>query len=115
MHDTDTDTEQKLVTDTEQKLVEKLASAVCASRMQDPALFILESIGPLNFLLSQLMHFSYPLMHIFLQQGALGEGGSGGRTRFRLSAREYRELAGLLERRDAVERLIRALQAEAQL
>jgi hypothetical protein len=77
----------------EQALLEKVATAVVNRRMAGPALLFLESAGPMNFLGSQALHFLAPILDLACD------------------AREIEQAARLLERRDAVPRLIELIEA----
>ena len=79
----------------EQALLEKVADAVVKRRMAGPAVLFLESAGPMNFLGSQALHFLAPILDLTCD------------------AREIEQAARLLERRDAVPRLIELIEAGA--
>lgn len=74
-------------------LLEKIAAVVVDRRMAGPALLFLESAGPLNFLSSQALHFLTPILDLACE------------------AREIEQAARLLERRDAIPRLIELIEA----
>jgi hypothetical protein len=78
----------------EQALLEKVAATVVARRMAGPALLFLESAGPMNFLSSQALHFLVPILDLACD------------------ARELEHAASLLERRDAIPRLIELIEAK---
>jgi hypothetical protein len=77
----------------EQALLEKVAATVVRRRMAGPAVLFLESAGPMNFLGSQALHFLAPILDLTCD------------------AREIERAAGLLERRDAIPRLIELIEA----
>jgi hypothetical protein len=77
----------------EQALLEKVAAAVVNRQMAGPAVLFLESAGPMNFLGSQALHFLAPILDLACD------------------AREIEQAARLLERRDAVPRLIELIEA----
>lgn len=77
----------------EQALLEKIAAAVVERRMAGPAVLFLESAGPMNFLGSQALHFLTPILDLACD------------------AREIEQAACLLERRDAIPRLIALIEA----
>lgn len=77
----------------EQALLEKVAATVVNRRMAGPALLFLESAGPMNFLSSQALHFLAPILDLACD------------------AREIERAACLLERRDAIPRLIELIEA----
>jgi hypothetical protein len=79
----------------EQALLEKVATAVVGRRMANPALLFLESAGPMNFLSSQALHFLAPILDLACD------------------ARELEQAACLLERRDAIPRLIELIEAKS--
>lgn len=85
---------QPLTTE-EQALLEKVAVTVVGRRMAGPALLFLESAGPMNFLSSQALHFLAPILDLACD------------------ARELEQAACLLERRDAIPRLIELIEAKS--
>ncbi len=76
-------------------LLEKIAATIVQRRMAGPALLFLESAGPMNFLGSQALHFLTPILNLACETG------------------ELERAAHLLERRDAIPRLIAVLEAQA--
>ncbi len=76
-------------------LLEKIATVVVDRRMAGPALLFLESAGPLNFLSSQALHFLTPILDLTCE------------------AREIEQAARLLERRDAIPRLIELIETKS--
>lgn len=79
-------------TEEERRLVEQLAREVVRRHMTTPALVILESSRPLNFLGSQAMHVLAPLMSAVFD------------------AKRYRLLSMFLERRDAIDLLCQRIE-----
>ena len=79
----------------EQTLLEKVATAVVIRRMAGPAVLFLESAGPMNFLGSQALHFLTPILDLTCD------------------APEIEQAACLLERRDAIPRLIELIEAKS--
>ena len=76
-------------------LLEKVARVIVGRGMAMPALLFLESLGPLNFLGSQVLHGLRPFLDLVCD------------------ATEMERLAGILERRDSVPRLIAIVQEQA--
>lgn len=76
-------------------LLEKIASLIVRRGMAAPALLFLESVGPLNFLGSQVVHGLRPFLELVCD------------------AQELEQLATLLERRDSISRLVAAIQEQA--
>lgn len=74
-------------------LLDKIARMTVRWGMAVPAIFLLESSKPLNFVGSQFLHFLSPMVNSVL------------------NARDLDRLALLLERRDTVEELIRRIEA----
>lgn len=68
-------------------LLERVAVAVIARRMAVPTVVFLESVGPMNFLGSQALHFFTPILEVVFPQ------------------RDIKRVALLLERRDTLSRL----------
>ncbi len=76
----------------ERQLAEHLCQAVVRRGLTTPALLLLETFRPLNYLAAQSMHFLGPIAQaVFDAEG-------------------YRRLAGFLERRGAVDYLCRRLE-----
>src|SRR6266508_2820188 len=76
-------------------LLEKVALLISKRGMAMPALLFLESLGPLNFLGSQVLHGLRPFLELVCD------------------ATEMERLAVILERRDSVSRLIAIIQEQA--
>ncbi|MGH7962551.1 MAG: hypothetical protein ACRERD_12115 [Candidatus Binatia bacterium] len=79
----------------ETALLEKIAGLIVRRGMAVPALLFLESVGPLNFLGSQVLHGLRPFLELVCD------------------ATEMERLASLLERRDSIPRLITLIQGQA--
>jgi hypothetical protein len=77
-------------------LLERAADAVVARGMAVPALVFLESVGPMNFLGSQALHFFTPILEVVFPQ------------------RDVERVAHLLERRDTLARLASLIETKAQ-
>jgi hypothetical protein len=77
------------------QLLERIAEMVVKRGMAAPATMFLESMGPMNFLGSQALHFITPIIDCVL------------------SAKEVEQVARLLERRDTVTRLIVIIEAKS--
>ena len=89
----ETDVFESGVTDERRaELIGKIAKKVVDMRMVVPAILFLESVKPLSFIGSQVMVFFQPFFRAFF------------------SFREYDEIAVILEDRENVERLIRAIE-----
>ena len=73
-------------------LVERLAAIVVRRRMVAPAVMLLECARPLSFLGSQVLHLAEPFATLAFD------------------AEEYQRLVRLLERRQAVDMLLNALE-----
>ncbi len=71
----------------EHALLENIARRLTRRRLEAPAILLLESVGPLNFIGSQVLHGLRPFLELVCD------------------ATELERLAVLLERRDSVERL----------
>jgi len=68
-------------------LLERVAATVVERGMATPAILFLESVGPMNFLGSQALHFFTPILEVVFPQ------------------RDVERVARLLERRDTLSRL----------
>ena len=77
-------------------LIKKISVLVVERRMALPALLFLESIGPLNFVGSQVMHFLNPIADM-------------------LGSTEWGHLAELLERRGGIKLLKEMLEEEERV
>lgn len=70
------------------QLMDRIAEAIVIRGMAAPATVFLESMGPMNFLGSQALHFLSPIIDCVF------------------NAKEVEQVARLLERRDVISRLI---------
>lgn len=89
------DPPQSVLTPQESALLEKIARLLVHRRLESPALLFLESLGPLNFLGSQVVHGLRPFLDVVCE------------------ATELERLAVLLERRDSIDHLISLIQQQA--
>jgi hypothetical protein len=80
--------EQEVFTVEDVALLERVAEAVVKRGMAAPATLFLESLGPMNFLGSQALHFFTPIIELAF------------------NAQEVSQVAHLLERRNTISRLI---------
>jgi hypothetical protein len=76
----------------DEALLRKIAGLIVKRGMAEPALLFLESVGPLNFLGSQVVHGLKPFLDLVCDP------------------RELERLATMLERRDSVDKLITLIQ-----
>ncbi|MGH7206420.1 MAG: hypothetical protein ACREI2_09460 [Nitrospiraceae bacterium] len=76
-------------------LLERVADAVVKRGMAAPATVFLESIGPMNFLGSQALHFLTPILDLACKHS------------------EIEHVAHLLERRDTISHLIALIEAKS--
>ncbi|HET9887386.1 MAG TPA: hypothetical protein VFR10_07730 [bacterium] len=72
----------------DERLLDRIAQGVVRWEMTVPAIFLLESSKPLNFVGSQFLHFLSPIIHTLVD------------------AKELDRFAVMLEKRDTVEELI---------
>jgi len=77
------------------QLLERIAETIVKRGMAAPATMFLESMGPMNFLGSQALHFIRPIIDCVF------------------NAKEVEQVARLLERRDTVIRLIAIIEAKS--
>src|SRR5512147_342017 len=77
------------------ELMERVADVIVKRGMAAPATVFLESMGPMNFLGSQALHFFTPIIE------------------FAFNAKEVEQVARLLERRDSSARLIALIEAKS--
>ncbi len=77
------------------QLLERIAETIVKRRMAAPATMFLESMGPMNFLGSQALHFITPIIECTF------------------NVKEVEQVARLLERRDTVTRLIAIIEAKS--
>lgn len=87
--------EQEVFTIEDVALLERVADAVVKRSMAAPATMFLESLGPMNFLGSQALHFLTPILE------------------FAFNAHEVEQVAHLLERRDTIAKLIVLIETKA--
>lgn len=76
-------------------LLERVADAVVKRGMTAPATVFLDSLGPMNFLGSQALHFLTPIIE------------------WAFDAKEVEQVARLLERRDTISRLITIIETKS--
>jgi len=74
-------------------LLDRIAGSIVQRRLSGPALLLLESAGPMNFLGSQALHMLTPILNLACD------------------TRDLEQAAILLERRDAVPRLIACIES----
>lgn len=77
-------------------LLERVAVVVVDRGMAVPAMVFLESMGPMNFLGSQALHFFTPILEVVFPQ------------------RDVERVAQLLERRDTLSRLTVLIESHAE-
>jgi len=77
------------------ELLQRVADAVVKRGMATPATLFLESLGPMNFLGSQALHFLNPILE------------------FAFDVKELEQVARLLERRDTMSRLIALIEEKS--
>ncbi|WP_173045642.1 hypothetical protein [Nitrospira sp. KM1] len=80
----------------DRELLTRLAAIVVSRGMAAPATVFLESMGPMNFLGSQALHFFAPIIELAC------------------SAQDIERIAHLLERRDTVSRLIGLIESASR-
>ena len=76
------------------QLLQKVAAVIVRRRLETPAVLLLESSEPLNFLSSQIIHGLRPFLDLVCAPA------------------ETERLAGILERRDAAARLVELIHAQ---
>ena len=77
----------------DEELMARVADAIVKRDMGAPATVFLESMGPMNFLGSQALHFLAPILECAF------------------SAKDVEQVAHLMERRDSISRLIALIEA----
>lgn len=87
--------ESELFTSDDLALLKRIADAVVKRDMAAPATVFLESLGPMNFLGSQALHFLAPILE------------------FALNVKELEQAARLLERRDTISQLIAMIESQS--
>ncbi len=80
----------------DEALLMKMATVVVNRGMAEPTVLFLETLGPMNFLGSQALHFLTPILNLACE------------------TRELEQAARLLERRDALPRLIVLIEAKSE-
>ena len=78
-------------------LLERVADRIVKREMTAPATVFLESLGPMNFLGSQALHFFTPIIELAF------------------NAQEVSQVARLLERRETIARLIALIEERTYL
>ena len=89
-------TEGVKLEDCDTDLISKLADIVVRRNMSVPAIMLLESVRPLNFVGSQAMVFFKPIISRFFTKV------------------EYDKLATLLEKREVIDRLIKEIEQKVK-
>ena len=84
------------LSDEEREMLDSLADGIVSRRLTPAALFFLESMKPLGFVTSQVMHFFRPIIQAVWT-----------------SPVRYDQVARVLERRGSIELLLRRLEARA--
>ncbi len=87
--------EQQDFTTADLALLDRVAQAIVTRGIATPATLFLESMGPMNFLGSQALHFLSPIIECVL------------------SGTELAQIARLLERRDSIARLIALIEEQS--
>ncbi len=87
---------EKGLSEEEAKLLDDLAAGIAKRRLTPLALFFLESMKPLGYISSQVMHFFRPIISLIWP-----------------SPIKYDQIAEILERRGSLELLLRRLEAVA--
>ena len=90
-----TQSEPQTLSVSDAELMDRVAVAIVKRGMAAPATVFLESIGPMNFLGSQALHFFTPILDLAF------------------NAKEVEQVARLLERRDSIARLITLIEAKS--
>lgn len=73
-------------------LLERIAAQVVKRRMTDPVILLSESVGPINFIGSQVIHFLRPILDLACD------------------TKEIEKLALLLEKRESISLFIKILE-----
>ena len=79
------------------ELMERVADVIVKRGMAAPATVFLESMGPMNYLGSQALHFFTPIIECAF------------------NVKEVEQVARLLERRDSIPRLIAVIEAKSSI
>ncbi len=77
-------------------LLDKMATVIVQRQMSTPTIFFLESMGPMNFLGSQALHFLTPILAVAIP------------------TKELEQAARLLERRDMIPHFIHLIETKSQ-
>jgi len=96
-HAFSTTIESEVFTTEDLALLERVADAVVKREMAAPATVFLESLGPMNFLGSQALHFFTPIIEIAF------------------TAQDVSQIAHLLERRETIPRLLALIETRTAL
>jgi hypothetical protein len=95
-HEEQADALEGVLADDDRKLLDGLAEGIARRGLATVGILFLESARPLGFVASQVMHFFRPLVAAFADEPD-----------------RYDRLTRILERRGAVELLVRRLEARA--
>jgi hypothetical protein len=103
---------EQTLTEQERTLLDWLAEALAKRRLTSAALFLLESLKPMGFLGSQMMLMMRPLL-VLVWPKMGPPNGLGAAFEARADSATWDRVQNLLERRGAVELLLRRLEARA--
>lgn len=90
-----TEPESITFSEEDENLMARVAEVIVRRDMEAPATVFLESMGPMNFLGSQALHFLAPILECAF------------------SVKDVEHIARLLERRDSIPRLIALIDAKS--
>lgn len=96
MNDDEVDALEGALGDDDRAMLDEFADGIAGRGMVAPAIFFLESMKPLGFVTSQVMHFFRPMVQVVWTDPV-----------------RYDRLARILEQRGTVELLLRRLEARA--
>jgi hypothetical protein len=96
MNEAEIEALEESLTDAERTLLDDLASGLQRRRLASPAMFFLESMKPMGFVGSQLMHFFRPMIAVVWSDPV-----------------RYDQVCAILEKRGSIELLVRRLEAIA--
>lgn len=94
---TDKTGETRDLTEKDLLLISKIAKKIVYIGLATPAIFFIEMHKPMNFLGSQLLYFLEPILWGFF------------------NTNEFRQFAGILEKRDSLETLLQKIEEEGIL
>jgi hypothetical protein len=96
MNEAEIEALEQSLSEADRTMLDELATGIHRRRLTSPAMFFLESMKPMGFVSSQLMHFFRPMIAVVWSDPV-----------------RYDQVCAILEKRGSIELLVRRLEAIA--